>query len=95
MCFIRYFEVSAFPNLVFVFIGGFIVNKYGSIVFLACLFIGFFGNSLFSIGIAADSYYLMLIGRLFVGMGSESGITASYYTLTNYWQSETLRFYNA
>lgn len=30
-----------------------------------------------------------------MGMGSETGITASYYTLTNYTRKEDLRFYNA
>jgi RsiW-degrading membrane proteinase PrsW (M82 family) len=32
---------------------------------------------------------------VFVGMGSETGITASYYTLTNYIRPEDLRKYNA
>ena len=89
------YSIYSIPNLIFVFIGGFIVNKYGSIVFLACLLIALFGNSIFAIGIATNSYWSMLIGRLFVGMGSETGITASYYILTNYWRSDSLRFYNA
>ena len=37
----------------------------------------------------------MLIGRVFVGMGSETGITASYYILSNYIPKEQLRLYNA
>lgn len=37
----------------------------------------------------------MFIGRVFVGMGSETGITASYYILSNYIPKEQLRLYNA
>ena len=83
------------PNLFFVFIGGFVVNKYGAIVFLLCILIAFFGNSLFCLGILFNNFPLMLVGRVFVGMGSETGITASYYILSNYIDKGSLRMYNA
>lgn len=37
----------------------------------------------------------MLVGRVFVGMGSETGITASYYIMSNYLPKDKLRQYNA
>lgn len=45
------YSFYSFPNLLFVFLGGFIVNKYGPIIFLLCILIAFFGNSIFCLGV--------------------------------------------
>lgn len=87
------YSFYAIPNLIFVFCGGFIVNKFGSIIFLVCILIAFFGNTVFCTAVYFNSYTLMLFGRLFVGIGIETGITASYYTLVNYFKGEHVRFY--
>jgi hypothetical protein len=62
MCYTMY----SIPNLFFVFVGGFVVNKYGSIVFFICILIAFFGQGIFCLGVLLDDYWLLLAGN-FIG----------------------------
>ena len=76
------YSAYSFPNLIMVFIGGFLIDKIGTnrttLIFSFLIVIGAFVVALTS------SFYVMILGRLIFGMGSESTIVAQSTILSNW-----------
>ena len=66
------YSVYSMPNLVIPFFGGMLIDRFGVrysiVVFLIVLLAG---QSIFTAGGYIHKYYVMIIGRIIFGMGSE------------------------
>ncbi|OAF67792.1 hypothetical protein A3Q56_04486 [Intoshia linei] len=76
------------PNIVFAFIGGFVINgvlglKNGAITFAITVFVGY---TIEIIGVFSNQFGLMYMSRLIFGLGGESiQITANAYIIKSYY----------
>ena len=72
------------PNLFLTLLGGFFLQRYGVKIYLYAIQIVLLGQILFGIGIIMNWYRYMLIGRIQIGMGGETGIIASLYIVNKF-----------
>ena len=71
------YSLYCFPNCVLPLVGGYLVSKIGDKQSLLQLsFFVFFGNFIFTQGIWLETYWVILGGRIFFGLGGESVIAA-------------------
>ena len=85
------YSIYSLPNMIFVFIGGILLNKFGMRIFLLCILLVFFGNCIFCLGILMNYYWLMMTGRFLVGLGGETGITATFWSMNNFIEEKYYR----
>ncbi|XP_011403438.1 PREDICTED: major facilitator superfamily domain-containing protein 1-like [Amphimedon queenslandica] len=67
------FSVSAWPNVFLCLIGGIIIDKLvglrlGLLVFVTSVLVG---QTIWGVGGLIDNYFIMLVGRFFIGAGNE------------------------
>ncbi|XP_003382714.1 PREDICTED: major facilitator superfamily domain-containing protein 1-like [Amphimedon queenslandica] len=67
------FSVSAWPSIVLCLIGGIIIDKLvglrlGLLVFVTSVLVG---QTIWGVGGLIDNYFIMLVGRFFIGAGNE------------------------
>ena len=82
------YSFYSWPNLVMVFIGGFLIDRFGtrkmSLIFSALIVLGA------AIVAAAPVFWLMLLGRTVFGVGSESLIVAQQTILAKWFKGKEL-----
>ena len=82
------YSFYSWPNLVMVFIGGFLIDRFGtrkmSLIFSALIVLGA------AIVAAAPVFWLMLLGRTVFGIGSESLIVAQQSILAKWFKGKEL-----
>ena len=67
------FSVSAWPNIFLCLIGGILIDKLvglrlGLLIFVSSVLVG---QTIWGVGGLIDSYFIMLVGRFFMGAGNE------------------------
>eukprot|EP01088_Endostelium_zonatum_P001216 TRINITY_DN11515_c0_g1_i1.p1 TRINITY_DN11515_c0_g1~~TRINITY_DN11515_c0_g1_i1.p1 ORF type:complete len:527 (+),score=77.72 TRINITY_DN11515_c0_g1_i1:42-1622(+) len=80
------YSAYSFPNLIMVLIGGFLIDKWGTnrMTLLFSIFI-VTGSLIVAL---SSSFYIMIIGRIIFGMGSESTIVAQSTILSVWFSGE-------
>lgn len=83
-----FYSVYSFPNILLPFFGGIFVDKLGNrigiILFSSLILLGQF---LFLIGTSLMAYYILLIGRIIFGLGSETLLIVQH-TIVVKWSSK-------
>jgi MFS family permease len=85
------YTVYSLPNTVITFFGGIMVSKIGDklsvLVFTMAIWIG---SVIFALGIWAESYTCMVIGRVIFGLGGENLITAQMICTAKWFRGKFL-----
>jgi MFS family permease len=87
------YSVYSVPNVILPFIGGHFVDKYGAykmmVIFTLCITVG---QALLSLGVSSRNYDLMLVGRVFYGLGGETITVAEGAILSEWFAGSELAF---
>eukprot|EP00871_Galdieria_phlegrea_P002119 jgi/Galph1/2908/GphlegSOOS_G1556.1 len=79
------YSVYSWPNIILVFLGGFLIDRLGSRVSSVALsLITFIGQIITALGVYRESFYLLLVGRFLFGTGSES-LNVCQSTIVSHW----------
>ncbi|XP_043467173.1 major facilitator superfamily domain-containing protein 1-like [Leptopilina heterotoma] len=72
--FVLLYSIYSWPNVIFCFIGGFLLDRVfgirlGTVIYMGLTMIGQF---IFALGALVDAFWLMMVGRFVFGIGAES-----------------------
>ncbi|KAK9760556.1 hypothetical protein K7432_015294, partial [Basidiobolus ranarum] len=87
------FMVTSLPNVIFPIFGGILLDKYGSSVALILFSILMcIGQAVFSIGVTTRAFWLMCVGRCFLGIGCGSLEIVQGKVTTDWFRGSLLAF---
>lgn len=87
------FTAYSLPNIILPFLNGYLVDRFGSAIML--LILAFFvavGQLVFCIGMIEINMWIMIAGRLIIGLGGESLFVAVSNFITKYFRTKELSF---